>query len=405
MKLLVWFGAFFALGWSVVAAPLIVDHTCVDLYTNLTSADIVRVKSMWVDILGASHSLGYRVGCQLLENQDPRFQVNATESGPMESYTTNHLRISRAYWYGGWGYGGNEKTWYTSAADIELTKAHLSYSNTNGYRLSVFGYGWSWQPSWHNLPGGPIDPTHHVQWAGSSEGGPDGDLRWGLDASSYNVTSNRVSMDTYLEATEQYRRHCRSNGYGTTVIFTTAPVDYLGDAAYQAYLKNNHIRSYVSNTTDAVLFDYADILCWDDFGNRKTNGWTDLAGNSKFYEWIAGDNYLNLDGNFGGGRPEHIGERGELRLAKALWYMLARLSESTEPEPPFTPAISITSDSHIAIQWPSQVDAVYSILHSADLASDGWAVLASGIAATPPMNSYTGAVSRAQSAWFRVRKD
>ena len=364
------------IGLSALGAPLIIDHTCVALYANLTATDIARVKTMWVDILGASHSQGYRVGCQLLQsNVDIRFQVSVTESGAMEVPTTNHLRISRAYWSGGWVYGGNEQTWYTSVPDLALTKAHLDFCQANDFQLSVFGLGWSWQSSWINNSTSAVDPVYQVRWSGSSVGGPDGNLAWGLDAQDYALTSNHVCMDTYLQATEQYRDHCRSNGYATAVVFTIAPPDYTGDTAYQVFLKNNHIRNYVSNTADAVLFDFADILCWDDAGTRKTNAWTDLGGSPKYYEWIAADNYLNLDGSFGGGNSYHIGERGALRLGKALWYMLARIAERSLPPPAPLLQVSSVAPGVIQVEFAAASNAFYAVQFNSDLASASWQTL------------------------------
>jgi len=77
------------------AAPLIVNHTCVNLYTNLTATDIARVKKMWVSLAGESHSLGYRIGCQLLNNLYQRYPVSVQESGTPEGATPNYLRISK----------------------------------------------------------------------------------------------------------------------------------------------------------------------------------------------------------------------------------------------------------------------------------------------------------------------
>ena len=76
-------------------------------------------------------------------------------------------------------------------------------------------------------------------------------------------------MDTYLDATQQYVDHCQANGYPTKVFFTTGPVDgggNTGENGYQRHLKHEHIRSYVQASTDLILFDYADILCWGDDG-------------------------------------------------------------------------------------------------------------------------------------------
>ena len=408
MKLLVWFGAFFALGWSVVAAPMIIDHTCVDRYTNLTSAEIARVKTMWASVIGASHSLGYRVGCQLLENVDSRFGVNVFDAGAPEPYTTNYLRFSRAmrdFRYNQWSYGGSEATWYSMTSSVSEVQAHISYCNTNGLALGAFCFGWSWQPSWQNVLTTTVDPEYQVRWSGSSAGGPDGNLAWGLDADDFSLTGNRVCMQTYLDATEAYRRHCRSNGYPTTVMFSTAPpIDYTSENGYQVFLKNQYIRSYVSNTTDGVLFDFADILCWNDGGNQATSRWTDYGGSLRVFPIIHGDNLRNLDGSSSEtNSPDyHIGQRGALRLGKALWYALSRISE---PKPDLSVAISVSANSNTILQWASQPGGLYSVLQTTNLESDDWTVLISGIAATPPMNSYTGTVNQAQSAWFRVRKD
>ena len=92
-----------------------------------------------------------------------------------------------------------------------------------------------------------MDPVYQVRWAGSSVGGPDGDLRWGLDADDYALTGNRVCMDTYL-APPGYIDHCQANGYPTKVFFTTGPVDgggNTGENGYQRHLKHQHIRDYV----------------------------------------------------------------------------------------------------------------------------------------------------------------
>lgn len=358
---------------------MIVDHTCVDLYTNLTATDIARVKTMWVSVLGASHSLGYRVGCQLLQsNIDNRFQVNVIDSGPPEGYTTNHLRISRAvreFTYNSWVYGGNEAAWYTSPASVPGLEAHLSYCNTNGPELAAFGFGWSWQPTWHNPPGGGIDPVYQVRWAGGSEGGPDGDLRWGLDDNSFAVTSNHISMDTYLRATQAYIDSCRTNNYQTKVFFTTGPPDGDGgdgERAYQRHLKYEHIRNYVKATTDAILFDYADILCWSDSGEQATISWTDYGGTPCTVPEIHGDNYRNFDGTDGSGNPSHIGERGALRLGKALWYLLARMSEPYTPVEPPNVTIDRVSAGVVQLQFTAASNTTYTVQLSPDLSLSSW---------------------------------
>ena len=308
------------------AQPLVADHTVVDKYADIPQVWIDEVKKMWVNIPGESHSSGYRIGCDLLENLDPRFQVNRTESGTPEPYTDQHLRISRATWDGGsWGYSYGEEDWYTNATAIANTKAHLTYANTHNLAISAMGFGWCWDTTWHNTPGGTVDPVYQVRWAGASEGGPQGDLRWGLDAADQALTGNSVSLDTYLAATQQYIDYCVSNNYLTKVFFTTGAIDkYPGEEGYQRYLKHQRIRDYVG-TRDVILFDYADILSWGNDGTQNTESWTDYAGTPRTFQQIHPDNMRDLDGTYAED-GDHIGQRGALRLAKAMWWMLARIA-------------------------------------------------------------------------------
>jgi len=66
-----------------------------------------------------------------------------------------------------------------------------------------------------------------------------------------------------------------------------------------------------------VLFDYADILCYNDAGEVAEYIWND-NGTNRIYKGIHSDN----DGEDTG----HIGNAGALRLAKAMWWMLARMA-------------------------------------------------------------------------------
>lgn len=325
------------------AAPLIVDHNAVNQYTNLTATDITRVKKMWISLAGESHSSGYRNGCQLLMNLDPRFKVGIQDSGTPEGDTPDHLRISRATWgysgnSAGWTYSYGEADWFTSPYALGTTKAGLMYCATTGPKLDVLGFGWCWDMScWWEEMGGGTNMTYGTRWAGSSSDGPDGNRRWGLTSADYPLTGNRICMDTYLNATEEYRSFCASNGINTKVIFTTGPVDRMGadENSYQTAVKNQFIRDYVSTTSDGILFDYADILSWDDAGMQKTMSWRDFNGILKSFPTIADDNTLDLDG----GSTEdgdHIGERGALRLAKALWWMLAQINAKRVDAPVIT---------------------------------------------------------------------
>lgn len=253
---------------------LIVDHTAVDKYDLIPQHYIDIVKGMWVSIAGESHSSGYRIGMQMLEDLDARFQVSIVDSGTPEPETGANLRFSRGTWGGyGWGYGYGEANFYTSTSAIEGTIRHLAYTATNGPTQDVFGFGWCWDMTWQNGPGGLTNTTYQVRWAGSSEGGPEGSMRWGLTAADQALTGNSVCMQTYLDAVDTYRDFCRTNSYPTTVIFTTGPVDgggNTGESGYQRYIKHQFIRSHVTGSKGSrILFDYADILNWNDAGEQN----------------------------------------------------------------------------------------------------------------------------------------
>jgi hypothetical protein len=323
---------------EVFAAPLIIDHTVVDLYNDIPQNWIDSVKKMWATVPGESHSRGYRIGLYLLDSLDSRFDVNIQESGVPEEQTDQYLLFSAATWGDvshttGWRYGYGEEDWYTSQTAINNTKAGLTYYDTAGPTLSAMGFGWCWDMTSPG-PAGTEDPIYRTRWSGRSyywngtaviDTGASA-RAWGLDAEDSVLTGNRTCMDTYLQATQQYIDHCTLNGYPTKVFFTTGPIDgSSGENAYQRYLKHEYIRDYVNASSDGILFDYADILSWSNAGIENTQSWTDYSGTSHTFQYIHSNNMLDLEGTYTED-GDHIGQRGALRLGKAIWYMLARIA-------------------------------------------------------------------------------
>jgi hypothetical protein len=177
------------------------------------------------------------------------------------------------------------------------------------------GFAWCWDGTEENGPTTTADPTLGVHWWGASVGGPDGNRAWGLNSSDRTQTSNRVSMETYLAATEDYIDYVDANNIPTTVIFTTGPVDsHSGENGYQQHLKYEAIRDYVNADASRILFDYADILSYDDNGTLNDTTWSTYT-----YPIITPT-------NLGAADVGHIGEAGRMRLAKAQWWLLARIA-------------------------------------------------------------------------------
>jgi hypothetical protein len=258
-------------------SQIIADHTVVDKYDDIPQYYIDQVKKMWLVIAGESHSRGYFSGLELLEALDSRYQVNWTQSGTPEAYTTSHLRTSRATWGDvnnstGWIYLYGEEDWWTTPAAIAQTKAGIKYCHDNNLKISVFGFG--------------------------------------------HCYDDGVNYTDYCTATDDYIAYCKANGYSTRIIFTTNVVDgYASLKQYNRSLGADLIRAHVNGDEDRILFDYADILCYDD-GSDIMN--TAVYDGHTFQ--IISDNNRNPEEDY------HISEAGAVRLAKAMWWLLARIA-------------------------------------------------------------------------------
>ncbi len=308
----------------ILYGQIIADHTVVDKYDKIPQFYIDEVKKMWLVIAGESHSLGYREGLMLFANEHASYKVSVVEEGVPEAFTTSHLRVSRATWgdysnSSGWIYGYGEDDWWTNPTAITRTKAGIAYCKGHNLIISAIGFGWCWDPMAGDASYG-TDPVTGNHWYGWSEGSPSGDKCWGIDESDNSITGNSVNIESYINATQAYIDYCTANSIPTKVFFTTGPVDsyegyFSNEAMYQAHLKYNHIRSYVKANSSRILFDYADILCYDANGNLATVEW-----NGHIYPTIAGTNLYPIEGSY------HISKAGAVRLAKALWWMLARIA-------------------------------------------------------------------------------
>lgn len=270
-----------------------------------------EVKKMLVDIPGESHSEAYRTGMDNLELLYPLYQVE-TFDGAFPAATIDYLRIGR---HGSVG----EEDFFTNQTAIDNIKQIISNAENSGNPLNIIGFGWCWDMTWHNSPASTKDPIYNIGWAGSSVSGPEGDLPWGLDSGDQAITGNSVCMDTYINSVDLYIEFCVENNYSCLPIFTTGPVDGNNgtENGFQREIKHDYIRNHVT-INGGILFDYADILCYNDSGDLAEYTWND-GGNLRIHMGIHPD-------NLGGTPTGHIGSVGAIRLAKAMWYMLARIA-------------------------------------------------------------------------------
>ena len=298
---------------------LIVDHTSVDDFVNIPSNWIDSVKTMLVWWPGESHSAAYAEGLELLAAIDGTYA--ATSGFGYPQYYPQYPALRGARWPMD---QVGESRWFTwkawpsnPPADASVIKDLISGQVTANNPVHVAGFAWCWDAVEENGATANIDPVYGVHWYGASVGGPDGNRHWGITPESYDITANRVNLQTYFQATEEYIAYCVTNSPKTTVVFTTGPVDHpaaTGEGGYQTYLKYQAIRDYVI-ANEKILFDYADILCYDDLASTpNTTTW-----NGHTYPIITTTN----------GATEtvgHITEAGAVRLAKAQWWLCARLA-------------------------------------------------------------------------------
>ncbi len=304
---------------TVVSGQIIADHYVVNHYEFIPQQYIDSVKKMLLVVPGESHSNAYFEGLLSLASTDTAYKAQWSSSGAPDSYTDQYLRAGRGTWGDydnetGWIHNYGEEDWFTNATALARTKAGISYCHDNGITISAIGFGWCYdQISGPNTEG--ADPVYGVHWAGRSIHGPDGDHAWGIDADDYTVTGNSICMDTYIEATQGYIDYCTDSVIPTQVFFTTGPVDdYSDEDFYQGWLKHEHLRNYVKADTSRILFDYADILCFDEDGTGTTTTWND-----SIFPSITPTNVMPL-------ATGHISDAGSVRLAKAMWWMLAKMA-------------------------------------------------------------------------------
>jgi hypothetical protein len=311
-----------------VNGQIIADHTVIDKFDNIPAEYIEKVKKMWLSYPGESHALGILKGLDLLEQENASYQVSTRDylvGGIPELFTSIHLRASTAKWgdwsYStGWIYENGEEDWFTNQTAIMRTKDGITYANHNGFDLSAMGFGWCWDATRETNVSSGTDPITGNHWYGRSEHGPEGDAAWGINDDDNIITGNSVNMDTYLKVTQEFIDYC-ADSIPTVIFFTTGPVDNFegtisDESLYQGYLKYEHIRDYVKARPKTILFDYADILCYNNDGTLATATW-----NGQTFPTIHPDNDMYHSNYYA-----HIGYTGTIRLAKAMWWMLARIA-------------------------------------------------------------------------------
>ena len=337
------------------AEPMVINHESVDLIDEIPQEYVDIIKTKLFNSLGQSHNAGLYLGLERLAEMQgyQRFAVQATFQDDMYSPTNQNLRATpaRIRAIGSTSHRrdtGEEHFWVDSNPyDLQneaydLITEHLSYQSNSGNPAHYMGLGWCYEMTKNNDPGGEEDDVYDVRWAGRSFDLDGDNGRWGLDEEDSQYLGNPVNMDMYLDAIESYIQYAQDEGLETKVFFSTGPVDgstNKGENGYQRSIKNQYIRDFIDNSgEDYCLFDYADILTYGNNGNQNTEGW-----NGNTYPYIH-DDYNEA---YGEDTIAHINMDGCVKLAKALWVMMAKLEgwnpSGNEPQTEYSGVINEAS--------------------------------------------------------------
>jgi hypothetical protein len=305
----------------------------VDAFDDIPPQYLALVRQMLVYVAGESHSTAYCYGPQLLAAQsaahpavgammdDVEYFGDQNPSYPAFDPADPRLRVIR-------GYGG-EDSWFTNAETVATAVPPL-LERYESQGVTAIGFGWCWDMTWIPYSANIAtqrDPVYRVHWSGRSANGPQGDRCWGLDAEDQAITGNSVNLDSYLNATQSYVDYCASHGLAIKPFFTTGPIDDSDEGGaydqnekgYARELKHARIRAWVA-ARNGILFDFADILSYNNAGQAAAGSWTDDLGQNHGFPVFHADNGVAPYA------PYHFGEVGAVRVAKALWWMLARMA-------------------------------------------------------------------------------
>lgn len=259
-----------------ISSQIIADHNAVAAFDNIPQEWINEVKKMQLGYIGESHSVGVRTGLVNLEEADETYQVELDFRAA--AYTDSYLRAFSGFNYNGDIGNLGEYEWYKNATARAYMKAGITYTNeTLGTPISVLGLGWCWDP----------DETAE-------------------------------DMSDYINATKEYIQYCIDKDYSTKVIFTTGPVDEKnasGETGWNKHLAYEVIRDSVYADSTRILFDFADILCYNNDGSGPNT-----------YTWDGHTYPIITTESLGNGTYAHMGPVSGIRLAKAMWWMLARIA-------------------------------------------------------------------------------
>jgi hypothetical protein len=284
------------------AAPLVIDHTAVNDFDRIPDSILNQIKSshMELQIIGRSHSTQTSNGLQLLERQNPKYAAEI-EYDP-SSFNENALRVLNGKYTTSWTSGANRDQYWFVDNGRTITFNTLQRAASLGHRplLSLWIWSFNARPTYFEY----VDPG---------------------------------SLPTYFTDIAGFNANTQINQ--TRFVYVTVVTDYSaadGDAL-RVKQYNDQIRQTALAQPDSILFDQGDIEIYDNATNSIPRIVTDMGQqvyvrHTDYNESVAPD---TIDG-------DHCNDALDIRKAKAVWVLAARLAGWTDgggptPTPTNTP--------------------------------------------------------------------
>ncbi|MEX2285221.1 MAG: fibronectin type III domain-containing protein [Gemmatimonadota bacterium] len=255
-------------------SALIADHNAVQAFNSIPASVLTNVKNMVLLNIGQSHSMQVTHGMENLELQNSIYDATIRHWGVAPTTPNGTLRLARGFELT----NGNtinhvsvDQFWNT-AAGMDNVRYTLNFYASQGVRIDAILHTWSW---------------HLNTWTSAQ-------------------------LQNYFTSINQLE----SEYPNVKFIYMTDVEDTNGAQGYNRHLRNEEIRQFVRNN-NKTLFDYGDMDSWNSAGTVQ-NSYLYNGVRVPFLhpDWDAPPWYLTA----------HTTEAATTMKAKAMWWLLARLS-------------------------------------------------------------------------------
>lgn len=282
-------------------AQIVADHSAVAGFDQIPDKYIREVRTKVIHYVGQSHSRQITHGLGLIQSMDERFTFETSET--LDEFSSDNnlkvLRSSRNDGNNGWStdedYLGEEDYWAT-ADGRAMTRNTLNYTEENSMTLDLSLFMWCWDILGDNFC---YNENYEL------------------------ITFNDERYNTYVTFVDEMNNDEQYSE--TPILYVTAVTDGAG-AGYRKWrvTKYNDMIRQAAYTNGGILYDNADIENWN---------MTDTEQRIDYYtddENVEHECYIrHADYEEDVGVPYESGHTNEalcIRKAKALWWMVARMS-------------------------------------------------------------------------------